>query len=158
MNIKIFSILAATTVLTINVRAQNSDTQSSDRFDLKWQTIDGGGGASSSGRFSLTGTIGQPDAGTLTGGQFKVEGGFWSGITVAQTPDAPILKIKLLAGGKALLSWPLSATGFTLVESTEASGGPWNASPQPMVDSATEHTVTVPAMGIIKCYRLKHQP
>ena len=30
-------------------------------FDLSWNTVDGGGGASTSGGLALTGTIGQPE-------------------------------------------------------------------------------------------------
>jgi hypothetical protein len=48
-------------------------------FDLSWHTIDGGGATSSTGGgFELGGTIGQPDAGTMTGGAFELLGGFWS--------------------------------------------------------------------------------
>jgi hypothetical protein len=39
------------------------------QFSIDWFTIDGGGGTSTGGVFSVTGTIGQPDAGTLTNGQ-----------------------------------------------------------------------------------------
>ncbi len=43
-------------------------------------TIDGGGvTAASGGVFTLRGTIGQPDAGLLSGGVFAVKGGFWGG-------------------------------------------------------------------------------
>jgi hypothetical protein len=49
-------------------------------FDLTWSTIDGGGGAASSGGgFSLGGTIGQPDAGVMAGGDYTLAGGFWGG-------------------------------------------------------------------------------
>jgi hypothetical protein len=41
-------------------------------------TIDGGGGNMSAGSFELRGTIGQPDAGVLTGGEFALNGGFWA--------------------------------------------------------------------------------
>lgn len=51
-------------------------------FDLSWNTIDGGGATFSAGAtFSLGGTIGQPDAGVMTGGQFTLVGGFWAGAT-----------------------------------------------------------------------------
>lgn len=43
-------------------------------------TIDGGGLAhstSADGVFVLSGTIGQPDAGVVSGGGFKLTGGFW---------------------------------------------------------------------------------
>jgi hypothetical protein len=50
-------------------------------FDLTWQTIDGGGGTSSSLDLTLTGTIGQADAAPiLSGGSFELQGGFWPGI------------------------------------------------------------------------------
>jgi len=51
-----------------------------DPFQIDWFTMDGGGGMSSAGgSFELSGTIGQPDAGFMTGGGFELEGGFWPG-------------------------------------------------------------------------------
>ncbi len=47
------------------------------QFAVAWWTVDGGGGASSGGLFTLSGTIGQPDAGVLAGGSFSIQGGFW---------------------------------------------------------------------------------
>ncbi|MBL4591456.1 MAG: hypothetical protein JKY96_05800 [Phycisphaerales bacterium] len=49
-------------------------------FEMVSYTIDGGGivGATG-GSFSLSGTIGQPDAGsTMVGGSFELTGGFWA--------------------------------------------------------------------------------
>ena len=47
-------------------------------FSLPWTTSDGGGATfSSGGGYSLGGTIGQPDAGQHTGGDFGLSGGFW---------------------------------------------------------------------------------
>jgi hypothetical protein len=51
-------------------------------FDVSRYTIDGGGvlfSASNDGTFVLSGTIGQPDAGFMTGGDFTLTGGFWYG-------------------------------------------------------------------------------
>ncbi len=46
--------------------------------DLSWWTIDNGGGLDSSGgSFQLSGTIGQPEAGVLTGGPYRLLGGWW---------------------------------------------------------------------------------
>lgn len=42
-------------------------------------TIDGGGGSSASGSYIVSGTVGQPDAGALTGGTYALAGGFWLG-------------------------------------------------------------------------------
>ena len=49
-------------------------------YTLDWWTVDGGGTTSSTGSsYSLGGTIGQPDAGTSTGGTYTLSGGFWGG-------------------------------------------------------------------------------
>src|SRR5215470_771485 len=49
-------------------------------YAIDWFTVDGGGGTSSGGVYSLSGTLGQPDANTppMTGGNFSLTGGFWS--------------------------------------------------------------------------------
>ena len=57
--------------------------------------------------------------------------------------------------GQAVISWPVTVTGFTLEEAPAASSTPWNNTPQPVVDTAAEHTVTVPANGLMKVFRLK---
>jgi hypothetical protein len=52
--------------------------QSGGSYDLSWSTIAGGGGTSSSSGYSLSGTIGQADAGGLSGGSYTLNGGFWN--------------------------------------------------------------------------------
>jgi hypothetical protein len=47
-------------------------------YDGNWYTVDGGGGTSTGGTYSLSGTVGQPDAGTLGGGSYALTGGFWT--------------------------------------------------------------------------------
>ena len=130
--------------------------QSGGTFDLKWSTIDTGGGTSRGGPFAMSGTAGQSDAGALTGGNFKLEGGFWNGPTVMQTPGAPLLKIRPFVPGLALISWPVSVTGFTLEERPAAGTGVWTPTPQSVVDTPTEHTVKVPEFSAMKVYRLRH--
>lgn len=55
--------------------------EGSPSYSIDWYTIDGGGGTSIGGKFSLTGTIGQFDAqpGGAAGGDFTLIGGFWAG-------------------------------------------------------------------------------
>ena len=48
-------------------------------YELSWYTIDGGGGRSIGGPYTLTGTIGQPDAAYSRGGNYELLGGFWTG-------------------------------------------------------------------------------
>ena len=60
------------------------------QFTISRFTIDGGGGTlSSGGTFALGGTIGQPDAGRLSGGTFTLNGGFWAGGATATAVDSP---------------------------------------------------------------------
>lgn len=55
--------------------------QTGGGYDLTWNTIDGGGYTfSQGGGYSLGGTIGQPDAGAMGGGDYTLSGGFWGGI------------------------------------------------------------------------------
>lgn len=58
---------------------------------IDWSTIDGGGAmAAGAGGTVLSGTIGQPDAGTLSGGRWTLSGGFWrGGATVSAVPAEP---------------------------------------------------------------------
>src|SRR6185503_17568854 len=62
------------------------------QYTIAWFTIDGGGGTSTGGVFSVSGTIGQPDAGgPMTGGNYSLTGGFWALPGVIQMPDGPTL-------------------------------------------------------------------
>jgi len=85
MKIKLIIVLAATgavLLLTPVVLGQAG-------FDLSWWTVDGGGATfSSGGSYELGGTIGQPDAGTLSGGDYTLGGGFWVG-GAAVAPTTP---------------------------------------------------------------------
>ncbi len=65
-------LIAALTICAATIARGND-------FDLSWRSIDGGGIMSSAGgSFTLGGTIGQPDAGVLIGGDFDLQGGFWA--------------------------------------------------------------------------------
>ena len=64
-------VVGITVVFILAFCAQAGD------YQITWHTIDGGGGTSTDGDFALTGTIGQPDAGEMEGGDYKLAGGFW---------------------------------------------------------------------------------
>jgi hypothetical protein len=56
--------------------------QTSNGYDLTWNTAEGGGMSGSTGAgYNLTGTFGQTDASStqLSGDTYKLEGGFWLG-------------------------------------------------------------------------------
>src|SRR6185503_421561 len=83
------------------------------QLNIAWWTIDGGGGASSGGAFSINGAIGQMEAGTLTGGTFTLSGG-WGGVVGVPSPGAPALRIQQSNNRVVTIAWPKSATGWRL--------------------------------------------
>jgi hypothetical protein len=94
-------------------------------YSVDWYKIAGGGGISTGGVYSVSGTIGQPDAsGAMSGGNYSVTGGFWSLIQVVQTPGAPLLIITHV-GNQAIVSWDPSVTGWTLQTNNNLSTGTW---------------------------------
>jgi hypothetical protein len=115
---------------------------------IAWRTIDGGGGTSTNSTLAITGTIGQPDAGKLSGNTLAIDGGFW-GVIAVQTPGAPTLTIAAAAPGEAAISWSPNTPGFRLQESDTVSPANWTDSP-----SGTANPVTVAVSAPKKFYRL----
>jgi len=65
------------------------------QYSIDWFTVDGGGGTTSDGVYEITGTIGQPDAGSVIAGNYVIEGGFWSDLE--PVPSAPDLTIERMS-------------------------------------------------------------
>src|SRR5437870_2462332 len=87
-------------------------------YSIDWYKIAGGGGTSTGGVYSVSGTIGQHDAGgPMTGGNFSLTGGFWA-LYAVQTVGAPTLSIKLTTTNTAQVYWTSPSTGFTLQVNT----------------------------------------
>lgn len=90
-------------------------------FEIPWQTLDGGGGVSSSvigaNTWKVTGTIGQFDAhaasSVATG--FSVSDGYWAAV-IPTEGGGPVLTITR-AGAQATLSWGADAAGYQLFQS-----------------------------------------
>ncbi len=82
-------LIGLATLLLVLLLGSVVYAQANGDFDLSWNTIDNGGVINGSGGdFGLSGSIGQADAGMLSGGDFAVSGGFWY---VVSTPDYRIL-------------------------------------------------------------------
>ena len=99
-------------------------------YSLDWSTVDGGGGTSTGGVYTVSGTVGQPDAGRMGGGNYSVSGGFWSVLAAVQTPGAPLLAITLNSQPSTItVSWAVSATSWQLQATTNlvTSGSDWSA-------------------------------
>jgi len=70
-------------ITAANAQRENDPATPQSGYDLSWYTIDGGGAFSTGGSYSLGGSIGQPDAGSLSGGSYQLNGGFWGGAPIA---------------------------------------------------------------------------
>ena len=82
-NNKLISVKVGKTILLIMCILLFSVPVFGD-YEITWSTIDGGGGTSTGGPYTLTGTIGQPDAGEMAGGDYKLSGGFLPGTLFQQ--------------------------------------------------------------------------
>jgi hypothetical protein len=110
------------------------------QYSINWYKIAGGGGTSTGGVYSVSGTIGQPDASmAMTGGSYSLTGGYWSLVSVVQTPGAPLLTITY-AGNQAIVSWPASVTGFTLQTNTDLANGTWGNYLGTVVNNSTTNS------------------
>lgn len=125
-------------------------------YTIDWSTIDGGGGTSTGGVYSVSGTIGQPDAGLMSGGNYTLAGGFWGIIAAIQTPGAPLLTITRTTTNSVLVSWPLPADGWVLEEVSALSGSPppWSQISPPYQTNSVLSWITVPHPVGNRYYRL----
>ena len=124
-------------------------------YSLDWFKVSGGGGTSTGGVYSVSGTIGQPDAsGAVTGGNYSLTGGFWS-LYAVQTPGAPVLSIQLTSTNTAIVYWPSPSTGFNLQVSTNLVTTNWVIAAETVTDNGSIRFILVnPHTG--NCfYRLK---
>jgi hypothetical protein len=122
-------------------------------YSIDWHTIDGGG-TSTGGVYSVSGTIGQPDAGTMSGGSFSLAGGFWSIISAIETPDAPLLSIRHTQTNMVLVFWPSPATGFSPQQNSSPDSPDWSTPPETINDDGTNKFIIVNPPAGNRFYRL----
>ena len=130
-------------------------TARAQSYSIDWFKIAGGGGTSSNGQYTVSGTIGQHNAGgPMSGGPYSLTGGFWSLIAV-QTPGGPLLTIKFTNPAMAKISWPSPATGFVLQQNLNLSTTNWSNFSGTTNDDGTNKSVTItPPTGTLY-FRLK---
>ena len=120
------------------------------QYSIDWFKIAGGGGTSTGGVYSVSGTIGQHDAGgPMTNGQYSITGGFWVLPIAVQATGAPALAVARAAPGQAAISWTPNTPGFVLQETLSLSPTNWINSA-----SGAANPVVVPATLPTKFYRL----
>jgi hypothetical protein len=148
-----FTTLAFCRLALLSTLNSQLSTVFAQSYSIDWSTIDSGGGASTGGVYSVSGTIGQPDAGgPMTNGQYSVTGGFWAFAAAVQTPGAPLLSIVPAGPGQATISWLPATPGFVLQENLSLTTTNWVNSP-----SGATNPILVPAALPTKFYRL-HKP
>jgi hypothetical protein len=140
--------IAVNLALAIGLTAASSALAHS--YSVTWFTIDGGGGTSTGGVYSISGSIGQPDAqATMTGGAYSLTGGFWALPVAVPNHEAPTLTIVPAGAGLARVSWAPNTAEFALQERASVSTGTWTDSP-----SGTNNPGFVPTTFPSKFYRL----
>ncbi len=85
-------VIALMALLATLVVSWSAVAQIGSGYDLTWNTVDNGGGASSHMGYTLQGTIGQPDTGALFNGEYTLTGGFWFSAVVQQRIYLPIVR------------------------------------------------------------------
>lgn len=125
-------------------------------YSIDWCKVADGGGTSAGGAYTVSGTIGQPDAGAMSGGNYSLTGGYWALIAAVQQPGAPLLVITR-SGPNVILSWSATATGFVLESNIKlAVTNGWSAvSPLPETVNGFNYVTNVINPGN-NFYRLRH--
>src|SRR5206468_2214715 len=104
--------------------------------------------------YSVSGTIGQPDAGgPMTNGQYSFTGGFWA-LFAVQTPGGPLLTITLTSTNTALVWWASPSTGFTLQQNTNLNTTNWVTPSETVTDDGTSKFIIVNPPAGKRYYRL----
>jgi hypothetical protein len=113
-------------------------------YSIDWYKVSGGGGASTGGVYSVSGTIGQHDAGgPMSGGTYSLTGGFWA-LYAIQSPGAPLLTITRTPTNTVVVSWPSPSTGFVLQQgSNVVATSNWVNVLQSPADNGTTRSIVI---------------
>ena len=135
-------------VICLSVNAQS--------YSIDWYKIAGGGGTSTNGIYSLSGTIGQHDAGQpMSGGNYSLTAGFWALTLIVPSPGAPTLTIKRLNQTTVQVLWPYPSTGWSLQQTSDLAKANWSAS-SGIANDATNNFITLTSPTGNLFFRLKH--
>jgi len=123
------------------------------QYSIDWFTVDGGGGTSTGGVYTVSGTIGQPDAGAMRAGNYSLVGGFWGAVAL-QTLGAPYLWATPTSTNTVCVWWRVSETSWQLQATTNlvTTGSLWTA--HPYTTNGPNCVYIEPAPTGMKFYRL----
>ena len=144
--------------LALSALSHQLSTLCAQTYSIDWYKIAGGGGTSTGGVYSVSGTIGQPDAGTMSGGGYSLTGGFWGIVAAVQNPPAPLLTVTR-SNTTVVVSWPGPEAGWKLQATTAVlpGGSVWTEIPPPYQTNGSNFLFTEPVPVGNKFYRL-HKP
>jgi hypothetical protein len=145
---KIYAIISSAAVLLLAAA-------SAQNYSMDWYKISGGGGTSTGGVYTVSGTIGQHDAGgPLTGGGYSLTGGFWALISVLQTPGAPVLYVSH-SGNTVTVFWQ-DVSGWSLQQNNSlTTPAGWTGSSGVTTANGTNYLNITPPTGNL-FFRLEH--
>jgi hypothetical protein len=144
-----------TIVLAALLVATGAMTASGQSYVIDWYKISSGGGTVSAGAYSLSGTIGQPDAGNpITGGGYTIVGGFWSPVILVQTPGVPTLTISLTPTNTTAIFWAWPSTGWSLQENSNLGSTNWAAASEVTAHDSMNNFILVSPPTGNRFYRL----
>jgi len=102
--------------LTLTIHAQ--------QYSIDSFTIAGGSGTSTGGAFAVSGTIGQSEAGAMSGGNFSLAGGFWGASPTPPPVGSVIISVRVV-GGQVRLRFTGIPGRIYYVERARSVTGPW---------------------------------
>ena len=82
-SVAIVLVMVLISIITANAQRINDLSALQSSYDMSWYTIDGSAIFSTGSGYSLNGTVGQPEVGTLSGGGYTLNAGFWGGASIA---------------------------------------------------------------------------
>jgi hypothetical protein len=142
--------------VALSILNPQPSTALAQQYSIDRYKVAGGGGTSTNGQYSVSGTIGQHDAGgPLAGGNYSLTGGFWSLISALQTPGAPTLYIAH-SGNSVTVYWQ-NVPGWSLQQNSDLTlPANWSASGGVTTANGTNYlNLTSPVGNLF--FRLEHQ-
>jgi hypothetical protein len=147
-------IVSNRTLLTAFILALLTNILCAQSYSIDWYKVAGGGGTSGGGVYSVSGTIGQPDASTaMSGSGYSLTGGFWSLISVVQTAGLPSLTIQYVRPSTVLVSWPDTGS-YTLQQNASLATTNWTASGYSITTANGTNSVSITSPGGTLFFRL----
>ena len=125
-------------------------------YSIDWYKIAGGGGTSTGSVYSISGTVGQHDAGgPMVNGSYSLMGGFWALLSVVQTPGAPTLYMSR-SNSVVTVYWQ-NVAGWNLQQNPDlTASGTWSPSAGVTTSNGTNYlNLTSPPGNLF--FRLHHQ-